>query len=135
VWARQVCEGPARGGDCRGDADVTLLAAARGGADLAGLGELAEEIRRRTGPDRDGDDGPEDPRCTASRCGRHNGDRPARRVAQAVALDSSANTFGTAARSSAATTPSRKRACGRRGPVPADRAGSLSSCSCTAAPG
>jgi Domain of unknown function (DUF222) len=58
-WGRQIAEWtdllPA---DCRGDADVILLAAAAGGADLAGLAELAEEIRRRTArPDRDGDDG------------------------------------------------------------------------------
>ncbi len=44
--------------EARQDADVILLAAAEGGADLAGLGELAEEIRRRvSGPDGDGDDG------------------------------------------------------------------------------
>ncbi len=44
--------------EARNDADVILLAAADGGADLAGLGELAEEIRRRVcGPDGDGDDG------------------------------------------------------------------------------
>ena len=35
-----------------------MLAAAAGGADLAGLAQLAEEIRRRVaGPDEDGDDG------------------------------------------------------------------------------
>ena len=55
-WGRQVCEWtdqlPAQ---CRGDADVILVAAARGGADLAGMGQLAEEIRARTArPDRDG---------------------------------------------------------------------------------
>jgi Domain of unknown function (DUF222)/HNH endonuclease len=58
-WARQICEWtdqlPA---EARGDADVILLAAAVGGADLAGLAELAEEIRSRTArPDRDRDDG------------------------------------------------------------------------------
>ncbi|HYS33704.1 MAG TPA: DUF222 domain-containing protein, partial [Streptosporangiaceae bacterium] len=58
-WGRQVCEWtdqlPAQ---CRGDADVILLAAARGGADLAGLAGLAEEIRARTArPDGDGGDG------------------------------------------------------------------------------
>ena len=58
-WARQICEWtdqlPA---EVRGDADVILLAAAAGGADLAGLAELAEEIRSRTArPDRDRDDG------------------------------------------------------------------------------
>ena len=58
-WARQIADWtdllPA---DCRGDADVILLAAAAGGADLPGLAELAEEIRRRTArPDRDDDGG------------------------------------------------------------------------------
>ncbi len=58
-WGRQITEWtdllPA---DCRGDADVILLAAAAGGADLAALAELAEEIRRRTArPDRDSDGG------------------------------------------------------------------------------
>ncbi len=58
-WGRQIAEWtgllPA---ECRGDADVILLAAAAGGADLAGLAELAEEIRRRTArPDTDGDGG------------------------------------------------------------------------------
>ena len=58
-WARQIAEWtdllPA---GCRADADVILLAAAAGGADLAALGDLAEEIRARTGrPDRDRDGG------------------------------------------------------------------------------
>src|SRR6266567_5683536 len=58
-WGRQVCawtdQLPA---ECRGDADVILVAAARGGADLAGLAGLAEEIRARTArPDGDGGDG------------------------------------------------------------------------------
>ncbi len=58
-WARQIADWtdqlPA---DARPDADLILLAAAAGGADLAGLSGLAEEIRRRTaGPDRDPDDG------------------------------------------------------------------------------
>ena len=54
-WARQVCDWTGLlPEDCRGDADVILLAAAGGGADLAALAELAEEIRRRTArPDRD----------------------------------------------------------------------------------
>ncbi len=61
-WARQIAEWtdllPA---GCRGDADLILLAAARGGAGLAGLAELAEEIRRRTArPDKDADGGFED---------------------------------------------------------------------------
>ena len=58
-WARAVCAWtgllPA---ECRADADVILLAAAAGGAELADLAALAEEMRRRTArPDRDGDDG------------------------------------------------------------------------------
>jgi len=58
-WARQIAEWtdllPA---GCRADADVILLAAAAGGADLPALGDLAEEIRRRTArPDRDDDGG------------------------------------------------------------------------------
>ena len=58
-WARQIADWtdqlPA---EARADADLILLAAAAGGADLAGLSGLAEEIRRRTaGPDRDPDDG------------------------------------------------------------------------------
>ena len=45
----------------RGDADVILLAAARGGADLDALAGLAEEIRARTAaPDTDPGDGFED---------------------------------------------------------------------------
>ncbi len=58
-WARAVCGWsdllPA---ECRAGADAILLAAAAGGAELADLAALAEEIRRRTArPDRDGDDG------------------------------------------------------------------------------
>jgi hypothetical protein len=58
-WARQIADWtdvlPA---EHRGDADVILLAAAAEGADLAGLAELAEEIRQRTAPrDRDQGDG------------------------------------------------------------------------------
>jgi len=56
-WARQVCEWsdllPERH---RNDADQILLGAAAAGADLAGLGALAEEMRRRLAPaDRDED--------------------------------------------------------------------------------
>lgn len=57
-WARAVCDWtdllPA---SARGDADVILLGAAAGGAELADLAGLAEELRRRTAvPDSDGDD-------------------------------------------------------------------------------
>ena len=58
-WARQVTDWTGKlPVEHRRDADVILLAAAAGGADLAGLAELAEEIRRRVcGPDQDRDDG------------------------------------------------------------------------------
>jgi len=58
-WARQLIDWTATvPAEARGDADAILLAAAAGGADLAGLAELFEEIRRRVcGPDADGDDG------------------------------------------------------------------------------
>jgi hypothetical protein len=62
-WARQICawtdKVPA---EVRDDADSVLLAAARGGFDLADIGGLAEEIRRQTAqPDTDGpDDGFDD---------------------------------------------------------------------------
>ncbi len=56
-WAWQVCEWsdllPA---GLRGDADAVLLAAAAGGAELADLAALAQEMRQRSaGPDGDGD--------------------------------------------------------------------------------
>ena len=58
-WARQVCAwSDLLPTECRADADVILLAAAAGGAELADLARLAEEIHRRTArPDADGDDG------------------------------------------------------------------------------
>jgi hypothetical protein len=44
--------------DARGDADVILLGAVGGGADLNDLAALAEELRKRFArPDTDGDDG------------------------------------------------------------------------------
>jgi len=47
-WARRICDWTdALPDDVRGDADVILLGAADGGADLAGLAALAEELRKR----------------------------------------------------------------------------------------
>jgi hypothetical protein len=59
-WAREICAWTARlPQDKRADADAILLAAAAGGADLADLAGLAEEMHRRcAGPDADrADDG------------------------------------------------------------------------------
>jgi hypothetical protein len=58
-WARRICDLTDTLPDAvRGDADVILLGAVDGGADLAGLGALAEELRKRFArPDTDGDDG------------------------------------------------------------------------------
>jgi hypothetical protein len=62
-WAKQVCKWTDKvPAENRDDADSVLLAAARGGFDLADIGGLAEEIRRHTAqPDTDGpDDGFDD---------------------------------------------------------------------------
>jgi Domain of unknown function (DUF222) len=61
-WARQICEWTDLLPEAsRSDADAILLGAAAGGADLAGLAELAEEMRRRCArPDADEDDGFDD---------------------------------------------------------------------------
>jgi Domain of unknown function (DUF222) len=58
-WARQICEWTEKlPEDHRGAADAILLGAAAGGAGLADLAGLAEQIRERTArPDDDGDDG------------------------------------------------------------------------------
>jgi Domain of unknown function (DUF222)/HNH endonuclease len=57
-WARQICDWTDKlPEDVRGDADVILLGAADGGADLDDLGSLAEELHKRLArPDTDGDD-------------------------------------------------------------------------------
>jgi hypothetical protein len=58
-WAREICGWTGRlPADKRADADAVLLAAAAGGADLADLAALAEEMFRRCAPpDCDDDDG------------------------------------------------------------------------------
>jgi Domain of unknown function (DUF222)/HNH endonuclease len=58
-WAREICAWTGRlPADKRPDADEILLAAAAGGADLADLAGLAEEMQRRcAGPDLDDDGG------------------------------------------------------------------------------
>ena len=79
-WARLLCgwtdQLPA---GCRADADAILLGAAADGAELAGLAQLAEEIRRRTaGPDTGGDGGFTDRGVTLDvtfgQAGKLNGD-------------------------------------------------------------
>jgi hypothetical protein len=57
-WAREICGWTRKlPEDKRADADAILLAAAAGGADLADLAALAEEMHRRcAGPDSDGGD-------------------------------------------------------------------------------
>ncbi len=61
-WSRQICDWTDRlPEDARNDADVILLGAADGGADLADLAALADQMRRRLArPDQDRDDGFED---------------------------------------------------------------------------
>jgi len=58
-WARDICGWTGRlPAGKQADADAILLAAAAGGADLADLAGLAEEMQRRcAGPDSDGDGG------------------------------------------------------------------------------
>jgi hypothetical protein len=78
-WARQICDWTDRlPEDARDDADQILLAAAAGGAELADLARLAEEIRRRLAEPDDGDDGFEDRQVrlqtTLGGAGRLDGD-------------------------------------------------------------
>jgi Domain of unknown function (DUF222)/HNH endonuclease len=58
-WARQICDWTdVLPEDVRGDADVILLGAADGGAELNDLAALAEELHKiHARPDTDGDDG------------------------------------------------------------------------------
>ena len=101
-WARQLADWsdllPA---GARGEADAILAAAAANGLDLAGVGRLAEEIRRRTAtPDTDGpDDGFGDRAlhlaATLGGAGRLTGDLTARCAASlAAVLDSLARKAG-----------------------------------------
>ena len=101
-WARQLADWsdllPA---GARGQADAILAAAAANGLDLAGLGRLAEEIRRRTAtPDTDGpDDGFGDRAlhlaATLGGAGRLTGDLTARCAAYlAAVLDTLARKAG-----------------------------------------
>jgi hypothetical protein len=79
-WAREICDWTDRlPEDARDDADQILLAAAGGGAELADLARLAEEMRRRLAePDGDRDDGFEDRQLrlqtTLGGAGRLDGD-------------------------------------------------------------
>jgi len=79
-WAREICRWTELlPGAHRADADEILLAAAAGGADLADLAGLAEEMRRRSaGPDEGQGDGFEERRVrldvTFGGAGRLDGD-------------------------------------------------------------
>src|SRR5260370_353438 len=79
-WGRQICQWTELlPEDARGDADVILLGAAAGGAELGDLEGLAEEIRNRTArPDADDDDGFDDRGLRLARtfrgAGKLNGD-------------------------------------------------------------
>jgi len=92
-WAREICGWTARlPADKRDDADRILLAAAAGGADLAALAGLAEEMHRRSCPPDAEDDGFDDRRLRLDRtfrgAGRLDADlTPACSVALAAVLD------------------------------------------------
>src|SRR6266542_554720 len=73
-WAREICGWTARlPADKRDDADRILLAAAAGGADLAALAGLAEEMHRRSCPPDAEDDGFDDRRLRLDRTFRGAG--------------------------------------------------------------
>jgi hypothetical protein len=78
-WAQEICDWTDRlPEDARDNADQILLGAAAGGAELAGLARLAEEMRRRLAEPDDGDDGFEDRQVrlqtTLGGAGRLDGD-------------------------------------------------------------
>jgi hypothetical protein len=91
-WAREICEWTDQLPDeARDDADQILLAAAAGGAELADLARLAEEMRRRLAePDDDNDDGFEDRQLrlqtTLGGAGRLDGDLTSRCAAAVQAV-------------------------------------------------
>lgn len=92
-WAREICGWTTRlPEDKRDDADRILLAAAAGGADLAALAGLAEEMYRRSCPPDADDDGFDDRRLRLDRtfrgAGRLDADlTPACSAALAAVLD------------------------------------------------
>ena len=92
-WAREICAWTSRlPGGKRDDADAILLGAAAGGADLAALAGLAEEMYRRCCPPDADDDGFDDRRLRHDRtfrgAGRVDGDlTPACSAALAAVLD------------------------------------------------
>ena len=92
-WAREICAWTGRLPEARrDDADAILLGAAAGGADLAALAGLAEEMYRRCCPPDAGDDGFDDRRLrldhTFGGAGRLDGDlTPACSAALAAVLD------------------------------------------------
>lgn len=92
-WAREICAWTSRlPGDKRDDADAILLGAAAGGADLAALAGLAEEMYRRCCPPDADDDGFDDRRLRHDRtfrgAGHLDGDlTPACSAALAAVLD------------------------------------------------
>ena len=78
-WAREICDWTDQlPEDARGNADQILLGATAGGAELADLARLAEEMRRRLAEPDDGDDGFEDRQVrlqtTLGGAGRLDGD-------------------------------------------------------------
>jgi hypothetical protein len=90
-WAQGICEWTDQlAEDARDHADRILLAAAGGGAELADLARLAEEMRRRLAEPDDGDDGFEDRQVrlqtTLGGAGRLDGDLTPRCAAAVQAV-------------------------------------------------